>query len=336
MNAVKVKLLGSEIEVVLKRYTENVEAYQLYLQGRYHHNKYTRDGFIKGIEYFKAAIAVDSTYALAYSGISFCYLTLWYYQWLPADESLPLAVEAARKSIELDGNIAESYLATGRMKLHYEWKVAEAEVDFKKALAINPNSAECHIQLSMCAALLGNNKVALEHAHTAINLDPFSLMTRWMASAALMSADIQASIENGKKLIDLNSEFFFGHWVLGESLLFTGKYAEGLEELELAAQLEKGSMALSSLGGAYGSAGDKSKALEVIKQLESLPGKGNKDIGDVYMSIGEIDRALEYYEKAVKLREPWMLWTGMGVRNLPSFQQDPRIRDFLDRTGIPY
>ncbi len=255
------------------------------------------------------------------------------------DESIPLALESAHKSLALDDNIAESYLAIGRMKLHYEWKVSEAQIDLEKALAINPNSAECHVQLCMCAVFLGKSNKVAEHSRMAVILDPFSPMTLWMASAALVMVDPQTALENGKRIIDLNSEFFFGHWIVGNALILLGRHQEAFAAIKLAAQLEKGPMALSSLGSFYGLTGDKSKALEVIRQLESMQGiqlAGNNFIGDVYASIGELDKAFLYYDKAVELKEPFMLWKKLNFQAYPELKKDPRTRKLLDRIEVPH
>ncbi|MBL7870749.1 MAG: hypothetical protein JNM78_03985 [Cyclobacteriaceae bacterium] len=340
LKAIKVKLIGQEKEALLKKYTDNVEAYQLYLHGRFHVNKSTPDGFMKAIEYFKAAIALDPNYSIAYSGMAFCYLSLWYWNWLPPEKSLPLGLQAAQKSLELDSNIAESHLAIGRVKLHNEWKVSEAKAEFNKALDINPNNAECHVQLSMCAALLGNNKEAMEHSQMAVRLDPFSQMNLWMATTApYVIGDIETTLENGKRIIDLDSTFFAGHWWVGLSYMDSGKYQEGMDELTLAAKLENGLLTLSTLGTIYGQMGDKVKAMETINKMKSMKGielAGNNFIGDVYVSIGKFDSAFLYYDKAVKIQEGFMLWKKYYLMSIPALQKDPRTRKLLDRIEANY
>jgi adenylate cyclase len=267
LNAIKIKLFGAEKDAVLKRYTDNVEAYQLYLNGRFHVNKFTPDGFFKAIEYFQAAIAIDPDYAIAYSGLSFCYMNLGHQNWSSPDKSLPLAIQFANKSLELDDEIAESHLAVGRVKLHCELKVREAEIEFKKAIAINPNSAEIYIQLSFCAAFLGNNKEAIEYAIKAESLDPFSLLNLYYIGVPYWGVgDFEKNLALGKRLIDLEPYFPGGYAWVGLSYLFSKRYEDAIPTLEMAVKLYPDLQNLSALGGCYGLMGNKKKAMEIIEK----------------------------------------------------------------------
>ena len=114
LNAIKIKLFGAAKEAVLKKYTDNPEAYQLYLQGRFYYNKYAgADSFNKAIDYFKAAIKIEPDYALAYAGIASSYFYLWFYNYLPPEKCLPQMKQAIQQSLQLDDEIAESHLANG-------------------------------------------------------------------------------------------------------------------------------------------------------------------------------------------------------------------------------
>src|ERR1019366_3935194 len=170
---------------VLKRYTDNPEAYQLYLRARFHVNQYSGpEAFKKGITYYEAAIKVEPEYALAYAGMAWCWLELWFFQFLPPDQCLPPWKQAVQRSLELDAEIAESNLALADMKLWYEWDFKNAAILSKKAIDINPNSAEAHVNYAYCQVFTGNYTEACEYASTAYNLDPFSLMNNWMVSWA--------------------------------------------------------------------------------------------------------------------------------------------------------
>ena len=340
LNAIKIKLLDAEKEGVLMKYTENVEAYQLYLQGRYHVNKYTPDGFFKAIEYFKSAIAKDPNYAIAYAAMSFCYLNLGHSFGVTPDKTVPLGIEAANKSIELDDAIAESHLAVGRVKLHHEWKVREAEIEFKKAIAINPNSAEVHVQLGFCSVILGNNEEAIEHAIKAERLDPFSLLNLWYIAAIYSSApDHEKLLALGKRIIDLEPNFPGGHLWIGVGYGLSKRYEEAKSELEMAVKLYPDLMNLGILGMGYGVMGDKVKAMEIIEQMKKIDAAdiaGNYSIGRVYGAIGEWDTAFKYFDKAVENRDHQILWVRIFFRDVQMDMKDPRVLRLFEKMGQPY
>jgi serine/threonine-protein kinase len=340
LSAIKIKLFGAENDVVLKKYTDNIEAYQLYLKGSYHYNKFTPDGFIKAIEYFKAAIAIDPNYAIAYAGMAFCYSNLWSFNWLTPDKSLPQMIQAANKSLELDDDIAESHLAVGRKKLHYEWKTREAEIEFKKAIAINPNSAEVHVQLGFCAAFLGNNKEAIEHAIKAQSLDPFSLLNlTYIGSIYLGVHDPEKLLALGKRLIDLEPNFPGGHNLIGMANVLLKRYEAAIPEFELAAKLYPDLFNLGNLGVCHGLMGQKIKAREIIEKMKKIEGAdiaGNTLIGWVHLSIGELDTAFQYYDKGIENHESHILWGKFALPYAQIDMKDPRVLRLFEKMGQPY
>jgi adenylate cyclase len=151
--------------------------------------------------------------------------------------------------------------------------------------------------------------------------------------------EMQIVLENGKRMINLDSTFFAGHLWVGHACMRLGRPQEGSAAYQLITQLDKGPLGLSILGVGYGLMGDKLKALDVIKQMESMEGiqrAPNNWIGDVYVSMGELDRAFGYYEKAVDAREELMLWKKIFVLGTPELQHDPRTKKLLDRIGVHY
>jgi adenylate cyclase len=339
LNAVKIRLFGAEKAAVLKRYTDNVEAYQLYLNARFHYNKYTPDAFMKAIEYLKEAIRIEPGYAIAYSSLSYCYLTLWYFNWMPAEHCLPQGLKAAQQSIQLDNQIAESHLSQGRVKLHYELKISEASIEYKRSLAINPNSAECHVQLGMCAALLGNYAEAKEHAEKAAGLDPFSLMNMWFISVIYWAAmDYKNVFAYAKRLVDMEPRFHAGHNMLGAYYLAEKRYDDAIIESELSVTINADMMSLQTLAHVYGAAGNKMKAGEVIERMKKIEGSetaGNAYLGIAYAALGELDTAFEYFDKAIDRHEGLVLWVKSSVMLIPGIMQDSRAKTLFKRLGMP-
>jgi serine/threonine-protein kinase len=341
LKAIKIELFGEQKEAFLKRYTDNVEAYQLYLQGRYYVNKFTPDGFLKAIEFFDQAIAKDANYSIAYAGKSFCYTNLVWFNWIDSEEALPLGIQAAQKSLELDDKISENHLAVGRILLHNKWNVREAMASFKKALAINPNSAEIHVQLGLCLSLYGQNEEAKSHALIAENLDPLSILNLWYLTGIYSnSGDYDTVIANGQKIIDLEPNFFSGHMWLGWGYFNSGNYSDAITEMELGLKLAPGIYMLGNLGMAYGMAGDTLKAKEIINQIKAFDSgndfMGNYDIGAVYASIEEFDTAFYHLNKAVENREGQALWIKYVLNNDSKFYEDPRYTELLNKMNVIY
>jgi serine/threonine-protein kinase len=341
LESIKIKLLGDKKEAVFKNYTDDVEAYQLYLQGRYHVNKFTPAGFIKAIKYFDAAIALEPEYAIAYAGLTFCYTNLLDFNWLASEDSLPIAIEAAEKSLQLDDKIFESHLAVGRIQLHQEWNIKAAMTSFKKALAINPNSAETHIQLGMCLSLYGQCEEAMEHSRIAESLDPLSILNIfYLTVPILVCHNYETVLANGAKLIDLEPKFFSGHMWAGAGYFGLGQYDEAIEELKLSVQLNPGTWTLGYLGFTYGFKGDTLKAREVIERIKATKGYerfANNSLALVYFSIGESETALTYMERALENREGQLLWTKNWIEShVPETLQNPRAIQIIEKMGAIY
>jgi serine/threonine-protein kinase len=341
LNAIKIKLFGASKEAVFKKYTDNPETYQLYLQGRFHYNKWAgSDGFNKAIDYFKAAIKIDSDYALAYAGVASSYFYLWMYNYLPSEMCLIQLNQAIKQSLQLDYEIAESHIVMARMKFYYEWDFTGATIEFKKAIELNPNIAEAHEKYALCLGLLGNYTEAVKHASIASSLDPFSLMINFNVAIAYGSVgDFEKELEYGRRLIELEPNFYGGHFHVGFYLMSLKRYKEAVSEFEITVHQNFGYFSLHYLGLIYGAMGEKAKAHEVIEMMKNLvntQGAGNCDFGAVYMALGEFDEAFQYFEKAIEKHEGRMLFLKYEILHFPEFEQDPRTKQILEKIGLPY
>ncbi|MDH4092616.1 MAG: adenylate/guanylate cyclase domain-containing protein [Cyclobacteriaceae bacterium] len=341
LDAIKSKILPTEKEAVLKKYTDNLEAYDAYLKGRFHVNNFSLDELLKAIGYFDAAIAIDPNYAIAHASRAFSYMVIHDFKWLPSEKSKPQVLESAFKSLELDDQIAESHIAVGRIKLHWEWKIKEALELFRKAIKINPNSAECHVQIGLCLALLGHDKEAMDHSDKALNIDPFSIMNIWFASpVSFYAGDFEKVLANSKRMISMAPNFFSGYMIAGLGYMGLKRYDEAIEAFETMLKLAPGTYTYGILGTAYGMNGEKSKARDVIEKMKGFDGvglAGNHSIGDVYASFGEWDNAFHYYKRSVDIREgAFMLWVKrLNQLWYPEMVNDPRAIALYKRIGLP-
>ena len=338
LSAVKIKLFGEEKEAFLKKYTDNIDAYELYLKGRFHVNKSTNEGFLKAIEFFDSAIAIDSTYAIAYAGKSFCYSNLIYFGNFPSDKYLPIVIEAAEKSLELDDQIAESHLAMGRVLLHFEWNIRDAMVAFKKALAINPNNAEIHVQLGFCFGFLDRFEEAMEHANIAEKLDPISILNlSYLVAIPNFAKEYEAMLTIAKKMIDLEPDYFDGHVSAGIAYFYLGRYNEAISEMELSVELSRNSYTLAWLAQIYARTGDTIKAREVLEEIKRIEGielGSNTILGNVYVAIGELDTAFYHYNVALENHEGFLLWAKLWAS--PELKNDPRFVQLTEKMNVIY
>ena len=332
LDAIKIKLLGKEKEEILKNGTDNVEAYQLLLKGRYHYNKFTPDDLAKAIEYYKAAIAIDSTYSLAYAEIANCYGDTYAFKWLPKEISYPLSRDAAEKAIQLDSKSAESHIAIARSKLWFEWDFTTAMRELNKGLQINPNSIVGNRQMSILNLFMGNSEVAYKHANKADELDPFSLFNLFLLGAHKMQdGNYEAILDYGNRLVSLEPNFHGGHALIGIAQLYNKQNEAAIKELELAATLTgfRDAFTLGFLGMGYGYTNDNVKAMEVIDKLDQLP--YNKEelslqYGLVYSGISEWDKGFKFLEDAINTQEVNALYVPSFIPQwYPQIKDDPRL-----------
>jgi serine/threonine-protein kinase len=336
LNAIKIKLFGAAKEAVLKKHTDNPEAYQLYLQGLFYYNKWTgADNFNKAIDYFKAAIKIEPDYALAYYYIASSYGTLSFYNYLPPEKCLPQMNQATQQFLKFADESAEKHLALADMESDF----AAATIEFKKAIELNPNSADAHVSFAVHMGFCGNYSEAIKHASIAHNLDPFSLINNYrIAIVYWMDGDYEKVLEYGRRLVELEPGFYGGHVIIGFGLEGLKRYKEAVPEIEMAVNQNYVSATLLRLGLIYGLIGEKEKAREVLEKMENLRSTqwvGNYDIGVVYMAMGEFDEAFQYFEKAIEKQEGLIVFLKYTIRSFPEFEKDPRTKQLLEKIGLP-
>lgn len=342
MDALKLKLLGREKTNMLKRSTENPEAYQLYLKGRQNFHKLTPDGYLKAIEFYKAAIEIDPAYSKAYAGMASCYLNLWHFDLVPADESLPFMIEATNKSMEFDDQNAESHLALARLKFWYDYNAVEAAEEFEKVVQFNPNIPDALTHYGFVRCFLGDRKKGITLGKKASELDPFSPMTSFDLAAILwMCQDYGALEEQCNKMIELYPNFWGGYFYLGICFWSQGDYVQSIAAFEKSVSLQNSLLLLSMLGGVYGIKGDKDKAREILSRMDEIT-KGEPMASFCYAlvhaGLDDMDSTFDYLEKAGSERTGLLIFLDVGFRMnhlIPAFDNNPRMEEFIKRAGIP-
>jgi adenylate cyclase len=334
LEEVKIKLFGEAKEALLKRDTKNTKAYHLYLQGRFCYNKASGTAiFYKAIEYYEAAIAIEPNFVAAYVGLAESYGYLWMFSQVAPELSAEKAKIYIQKAFELDPENAENLVMYARTKLWYEWDLPSAEKVFKKALAINPNSTEALLHYGMFCNLAGKYDLAIEHLSRAIALDPLSMVPQfYLGSSYWCKDELEKALRLAEKMIDFKPYFWGGYYTKGLNLFEMKQYQEAIPFLEKASSLYPSSITKGLLGIGYAFTGQAKKARELITELEVNTDQysvSNFDLGQLYIALGDFDKAEVYWEKAFEIHEGRMLYLNIVYRNAKFFKTHPRFQHFF-------
>jgi Tfp pilus assembly protein PilF len=232
-------LVGEDEKTLTKRSTENTEAYQLYLKGRFHWNKRKADDLQKAVDYFNQAIEKDPGYALGYAGLASTYALLPEYSSLPAKDCIPKIELAARKALDLDATLAEPHAALGLVRHTYQWDWMGAEKEFKRAIELNPNNATTHHWYCICLRAQGKFEPALSEIKRAQELDPLSpIITINVGEVLFYMQRYDLAKEQFTKALEFDPNFSLAHLELGQLLYDRqSKFDEAIGELQKVRQI---------------------------------------------------------------------------------------------------
>jgi Tfp pilus assembly protein PilF len=323
----------------VKRHTDDLEAYNLYLRGRYFWNKRTEADVRKAIECFSQAIDRDPGYALAQAGLADAYVTLPDYGHMPPAEALMTAKEAALKALEIDEMLAEAHASLGFAIHELEWDWVTAETHLRRALEINSGYATAHHWYGLFLLRMGRFGEAIKEMEKAIQLDPLSLVINRNFGAVLFYArNYDRAIEVLRKTLEMDPGFSFTHAYLGEAYLQKSMYEEALAEYEAERGVSKEWMAEveTRLGTGYARAGKPDKAREILDDLLERSKRMYISpfmLALLYIVLGEGDRAFESLEEAFRSRDTDLSYLKIEPI-LDTVRSDPRYKTMLKRIGL--
>jgi TolB-like protein/tetratricopeptide (TPR) repeat protein len=334
----KSKLSGAEETKVTKTATADPEAYQAYLKGRYYWNRRTAENLKKAIEQFKIATDRDPNYALAFVGLADCYVVLNEYAGVPTRETVPRARSYAERAMSLDPQLGEPH-ATLAWANESLWQWAEAEKEFKRAIALNPSYPTAYHWYSIFLRNMGRYDESATIITRAHELDPLSSVISVNVSRLdQLQNNHAASIENSLKIIELDPNFGAAYQYLALSYLKLGRNAEAIAAAEKAVEITKRSgVTLGDLGHVYATTGKQAQAQAVIKELEEKYVRKEaigQDIAAIYAGLGEKDNAFEWLEKDLQVqndRLPNIRWE----LQFESLRDESRFKDLLRRMNLP-
>ncbi|MDX6445448.1 MAG: eukaryotic-like serine/threonine-protein kinase [Blastocatellia bacterium] len=330
----KIKLSGADEQKLTKNYTQNAEAYKLYLQGRFYANKRTPKDSRKAIDYFQQAVTIDPNYALAYGGLAISYAYLTIYGDEPGAETFPKAREFASKASQLDGNLAEPHILLGLLKFLQEHDSVGWERESELALAANPNSTDAHRLNGLRFLFLGRFDEALAEEQRALEIEPLSTAGNINYSYALFYAGrIDDSEAQTKKAIELAPDFWLSHHYLSIIYRYKGNYAQSVEELAKSKELRDETEAARLIRESFAKGGWQGflRAMTV----EHAPMKMTPyNIAGFYAEAGDKDRAFAALNEAVDKYDQFIGFVKIDPFLKP-LRDDPRFQQVVKRIGFP-
>jgi TolB-like protein/Tfp pilus assembly protein PilF len=339
-NNLKLKLSGTDEAKGAKKYTDNNEAYQLYLKGRFHFAKRGKDDLLKAADYFKQAIDLDPNFAFAYVGVADSYNVAVFNGNLSPQEAMPLAESAVRRALEIDPALAEAHAALAN-SLSATWRWADAGREYTRALELNPSAADIHYRYARNYLILaGRAGDAVAEMKRALELEPLSLpISSNLAFAYLCDRQRDLALEQAQKTYNLDPNHLSARIWLGLAYIGNGRYNDAIALDEQILQTDPTDVdVLFTVGYAYGRSGRRSDAEAVIKKLHDVAKTRYVEPNSfavVYTGMGENDAAFAEVEKAFEVRNP-NLGTLLIDPLMDPLREDPRFKDLLRRVNLPH
>jgi DNA-binding winged helix-turn-helix (wHTH) protein/TolB-like protein/Flp pilus assembly protein TadD len=337
--ALKPRLTTAEERRLAKHYTENVEAYQLYLRGRHHALKRTLPETQKAISCFRQAIAVDPSYALAYVGLADAHVSALAAA-LPTNELFPQARAAAQKAIEIDDTLAAGHAQLGFIIFWYDWDWGASENKMKRALELDPDSADAHLFYAHLLSNTGRHAEALAEAKRARELDPLNLRINALEGQFLIHAGrTDEALTRLHETLEMESNYFLAHLYASSAYIEKGMYSEAISEARKAREISgaRSTHSEAFLGYALAKSGKEAEARSVLKGLlkssaeRYVPGS---HIALVYNCLGERDEALAWLEQSYARHDPGMVFLKVEPK-WNNLRSDTRFQDLVRSVGLP-
>ena len=335
----RLRLTRAEKKQLTKRHTENADAYRLYLKGRHHWNRWTEEGFYKAIEYFRQAVNKDPTYALAYAGLSDCYVLLGWNSYLAPKEAFPKGKAAAMSALQLDPDLAEAHTSLAALLWLHDWQWEQAQTQFTRSLELGPTYATANHWYAEYAMTMGRHEEAMTRMKNGQDLDPLSLIINVAVGWALYHARrYEDAIAQLQRTLDLDPNYPVTHWILGLLFRKTGRYELAITEGEKGVKLSAGSpMMRAALAHTLGTAGRTMEAGEILDDLAKLAKQkyiAPYFLAGIYVGLGETHCAIEYLEKSYEEHSHWLIYLHMDP-SMDGLRDNPHFQALLQRVGLP-
>jgi eukaryotic-like serine/threonine-protein kinase len=328
--------LGSAVDQLVVP-TKNLEAYNLYLKGRFFFFRFTEPGLRKSLELFQHVLLQEPGYARAYSGIADCWCELAD-DWVAPDDAYPRAKAAATTALRLDPELVEAMTSIGKVLCWYEWDFAGAEQQLRRAVTLNPNYTEAHWTFGSVLPAVGALGEAIAEMRKAITLDPLHPHhSRWLGRFLLYARDYDAAITQSQKTLELHADYFHAYLDTGSAYLAQGKPEQALEWYQRGQKLESSVRSYDAfIVRALAPLGRRDEADEILARLEE-ESKQHYIRAEVlamgYAAVGDLDRAFALLERAYQARSAGLIYLHLDPGYEP-LRQDPRFPELVGRIGL--
>ncbi len=343
--ALKLKLFGKERAAVLKRYTDNAEAYELFLKGRHHAYKYTAQGWQRAIEFFEKAIALQPDYALAYAGIAAARGCQWFFGILPAERVIPQCKAGTAQALAIDDGLADAYLSLSIITFFYDWDWRGAERTFIRSMELNPTNGETLSYYALFLVFDGRVDEAMAVSRKALVLDPLAPLINmnvgWTYFAAGRPAEAS---QQAAKMIESDPDFYGAYWLQGAIHLSAGEYQAAVDQLRSSVSLGGHPVVVADLASACSLAGATGEASAILDRLVDLRKQHYVPaicLARVYSRLGNTTTAIEWLEAAFAERNGEMVFLEQEIAGaaaddpLRQLGGEPRVRALLESMRLP-
>jgi TolB-like protein/DNA-binding winged helix-turn-helix (wHTH) protein len=316
--------------------TVDAGAHELYLKGAFYNNKWTKEGFERGIEYFNRALEKDPRNARAYAELAVAYGGLGIYGDI---KGYPKQKAASLKALEIDGTLADAHTTLAWAKFTLDWDAAGAEQEFRRAIELNPSDARAHAWYGTFLALRGRVEDSLRQVKSARELDPLSLANTSTATfvAHYDARDYDKAIQVCREALDLDPNFLPAHWRLVQVYERTGKLGKALEVQRRAAALDgedwRVAREVNLLRKAYAEKGARGYWVQRMELFRTDDPRYQLNVAKVYERLGNKDEAFRWLDTAFKDHVPYLIWDVPANPDLDGLRSDPRYTDLVRRLG---
>ncbi len=334
VDSLKVRLFGREKESLVKPYTENTDAYESYIKGRYFYQSFMEGGLGKALKHYQQAITLDPGYAPAYGALAEYYFHVPFSeQKLSREDAYVKAMEAISNALEIDNNLPEAHATLGMIKWEYEWDWKGAEKTFETAISLNPGLPKPHYDYALYLAFLGNTGRSILEARKAVELDPLSGIAHFSFGYCLyLSNQFEQALQELQQACEMAPRFLSALVILVHTYISIEMYEEAMNEINNGFRLfPKHPVLLTQMGHIYAHKGKRDKTVEILDELIERSKKEYVTpvaIASLYADLGDVDKAYEYLEESYENRDIWFSHFTI------SYRIDPRFNVFYRKIGL--
>jgi len=337
VDKLKVKLFGEEKAAIVKRHTEDPDAYNLYLKGRYFLERRNAESMRKANECFEEAIKKDPTYTLAYVGLADCVNILGFHTFIKPKKAFPKAKSLAKKALEIDDTLGEAHAAFGFLNWAYEWDWTCAEKELKRAIELNPMYANGHYWYALYLMTIGRIEESLSEIRLVQQLAPLSVYFRTgMAVLLYWARQYDMALGRSLEALEMNPNFgialFVAGWVYEQKMM----YEEAISVYQKAINVLSFSYVGPMLGHAYAISGKENEADKINTELNELSKQqyvSSYHRSALYVALKDKDQAFTLLEKAYENRDNWLVTIKVDPR-LDNLRSDSRYITLLKKLGL--